>query len=98
MPLPEWTTRTIDAPAGDLLTATEVARLLGVSEDTLKRLISEGEFPSPLLIGKQTQVWDWEAIAYYRLRIRFASRMAESKPTATGGKPTATGGKPTASE
>lgn len=87
----DWCRRDVDGPTADLLSASDVARLFGISEDTLKRLIAEGEFPAPLLIGKQTRVWDWESVAYYRLRLKLTARI-EPKPTATGVKPNATEG------
>lgn len=79
-----------------MLSRKEVMRLFDVSDDTLRRMIDEGEFPAPLTIYKQGQVWDWRSIAYYRLRVELGARLVPK--TATGGKPTATGGKQDASE
>lgn len=81
----EWTQKPVDAPAGDLLTQTEVAKLLRVSEDTVKRLVAEGELPTGIKIGKQTVLWDWKAVAYYRLRAELLARLSPSKPGATEG-------------
>jgi excisionase family DNA binding protein len=71
----EWTTRLIDAPVADILKRAEVAKLLGLSEDTLRLLIREGEFPAGIPYGKQVVVWDWEDLTYYRLRMRVMARL-----------------------
>jgi excisionase family DNA binding protein len=89
MATPEWTTRPVDAPAADLLTKPEVARLLGVSQDTIDRLIEDGEFPEGMKIRKQATVWEWQDVAYYRLRLSRAARIRPPQPTAGGGQPTA---------
>lgn len=49
-----------------LIRADEVARLMGVSERTLWRLLSAGKVPKPLRIGRNTrwrlaEVRDWIA-------------------------------------
>lgn len=94
----EWTQRPIDAPTGDMFTGEEVARLLGVSRDTLDRWIADGEFPCGLRHGKQAVVWDWQSVAFYRLKLAMSPRLFSEKPSATGGKPSATGGKGSASD
>ena len=76
----EWTDRTVDGPAADLLSAPEVARLFHISEDTLNRLVADGEFPEPLTVGKKTRLWYWKAVAYYRLRLEMTARL---KPVST---------------
>lgn len=70
----------MDGPAADLLSAPEVARLFHISEDTLNRLVADGEFPEPLTVGKKTRLWDWKAVAYYRLRLEMTARL---KPVST---------------
>lgn len=89
---PQWTQRQVDAPADDLLTKPELAKLLSVSPDTIDRLVEDGELPEGIRIRKQATVWDWRDVAYYRLRMLLSARLAPQQPTATGGKPTATGG------
>lgn len=89
MATPEWTTRLLDAPADDLLTKPEVARLLGVSVDTVDRLVEDGDLPEPLRIRKQATVWDWRDIAYFRLRLSLAARLRPRQPPAAPGKPEA---------
>lgn len=47
-----------------LLTAEEVAAMLGVSERTLWRLLSAGKIPQPVRIGRNTrwrvaEIRDW---------------------------------------
>lgn len=71
----KWMRREVDGPAEDVLTPEQVASLLGVSERTLQRLVAEGEFPEPILIGRQTKVYDWQDVAYYRLRMRLGKRL-----------------------
>jgi len=93
----EWTQGTIDRPSQDLLDAVEVARLFGISRGTLDGLVNDGEFPKPLSIGKQTRVWDWRAVAYYRLRLEMMPRI-DLKPTQTVAKPSQTAGKQSQSE
>lgn len=91
----EWTQKPIDAPAADLLTQTEVAKLLRVSEDTVKRLVADGELPAGLKVGRKVVLWDWESVAYYRLRVKLASRLGGSnRPIsgADGGQEGADGG------
>lgn len=84
--MPEWTQRPIDAPAGDLLTGEEVARCFGVSKDTIERWIADGEFPAGLPLGKKAVVWDWQSVAYYRLKLALASRLVAEKSTAQRGQ------------
>ena len=93
-----WTTKSVDAPVGDMLSADEVARLFGVSRDTLERWIADGEFPAGLPVGKKSIVWDWQSVAFYRLKLAMSPRLFSEKPSATGGKPSATGGKGSASD
>jgi excisionase family DNA binding protein len=81
-----WTQRPVDAPDGDLLSGDEVARCFGVSRDTLDRWISEGEFPAGLLVGKKALVWDWQSVAFYRLKLALSPRLVAEKSTAHGGK------------
>ena len=76
---PQWTQRQVDAPADDLLTFETVAKLLGVSTATLKRLIADGEFPDALQVSPGTRVWEWRAVAYYRLRVEMRPRLAGPK-------------------
>lgn len=71
-----WITRPIDAPSDDMMDAHTVAKLFGTSVDTLDRMVKEGEFPAPLKIGKAGKVWEWRAVAYYRLRLEFLPRIA----------------------
>jgi predicted DNA-binding transcriptional regulator AlpA len=80
----EWTTRPIESPTHDLITAGDVARLFRISEDTIRRLVASGELPEPLTIGKQTKVWDWRAVTYYRLRVEMASRLAKPNSVQLG--------------
>lgn len=75
MSQPNWTRREVDAPAENLLSPDEVARLLGISEDTLQDLIKDGEFPEPMMIGDEVQVYDWQDVVYYLLRIRVSARL-----------------------
>ena len=84
-----WVPRQIDAPAGELLSRSEVARLLFTSEDTIKRLIEDGEFPTPLAVRGHGNVWQWQDVLYYRMRMALASRLV---PKGTAGKPDANGG------
>lgn len=63
-----WTTRQIDAPANDLLAPIDVARLFGFGEDTLDRLVKSGEFPPPIRLSPGTVMYDWRAVAFWRLR------------------------------
>lgn len=42
----------------DLLTYQQVARMLDLSEDTLRRMIADGDWPEPTLFGKQ---YRWRA-------------------------------------
>lgn len=74
-----WTRREVDAPVQNLLTRSDVARLLGISENTLRRLIDEGEFPQPNVIGKQNQVFHWQDVAYYLLRVQLSARLSVTK-------------------
>ena len=46
----------------------------------LNRLVADGEFPEPLTVGKKTRLWDWKAVAYYRLRLEMTARL---KPVST---------------
>ncbi len=78
-----WVPRQVDGPAGDMLSRSDVAKLFGVSEATIRRLIEAGEFPAPLVIGKQGKVWDWESVAYYRLRLKLGERI-RLQPVTTG--------------
>ena len=81
-----WTQRPVDAPAEDLLSAEAVAKLFGVSRDTLDRWIADGEFPAGLLVGKKMVVWDWQSVAYYRLRLALGPRLIPEKSSAQRGQ------------
>lgn len=85
-----WTTRLIDAPAVDLMTAGEVARLFGFGEDTLRRLVKEGEFPPPVRYSPGTLLYDWRAVAFWRLKCDLFGRDLQPQTVGKGG---ATGGK-----
>lgn len=74
-----------DGEYGDLLSGEEVARLFNVSRDTLERWVAEGEFPAPLSVGKQAKCWDWQSVAYYRLRLAMSARLVAEKQTASRG-------------
>lgn len=71
-----WTERLITAPADDMMDAHTVAKLFGVSVDTLDRMVKDEGFPAALKIGKAGKAWEWRAIVYYRLRLEFLPRIA----------------------
>ncbi len=48
-------------PIEQPLTYDEVAKLLGISVDTLRQMVKEGEWPAPTLYGKQLR-WRPEAV------------------------------------
>ena len=73
---PAWISRPIDAPSDDMMDAHTVAKLFGVSVDTLERMVKDGEFPQPLKIGRGVRVWEWRAVVYYRLKLEFLPRTA----------------------
>jgi hypothetical protein len=82
---PQWTTRPVDAPADDFLTGEAVGKLFGFGVETLGKLVRAGEFPDGLHVSPGVKLWDWRAIAYYRLRVELRSRLKED-PAETGGK------------
>lgn len=92
----EWAPRTVDGPAADMLSVDEVARLFGVSATTITRLVAEGEFPAPLVVGKSTKVWEWKAVVYYRLKLELACRLEKVPPPngSNGAQTTPTAAKP----
>ncbi len=66
--LAEGSLRTIAVHS--LMTATEVARVLNVSERTVWRMASRaaggaGPFPKPVRIGRQVVRWRWEDMEKY---------------------------------
>lgn len=63
-----WTTRLVDAPACDLLSPADVAKLFNFGEETLDRLVKAGEFPAPVRLSPGTVMYDWRAVAFWRLR------------------------------
>lgn len=79
-----WTTREIDAPIDDMMDAHTVAKLFGVSKDTLDKMVKDGEFPAPLVVGKAGKVWEWRAVTYYRLRLEFLPRISANFPATDG--------------
>jgi predicted DNA-binding transcriptional regulator AlpA len=70
-----WTTRAVDAPVDNHLTAEQVGKLFGFGVETLDRLVKAGEFPEPVLTSPKTKLWDWRACAYYQLRIEMRPRL-----------------------
>ena len=101
--MPSWTPRPVDAPAEDLLNLADVAKLLLVSDDHLRKLIAAGEFPEGLSAGKAGRVWDWRAVAYFRLRMEMLPRLrgaAEPDPgtLATPRRPRAGAAEPAAGD
>ena len=85
-----WTTRAIEAPSEDMLDATELAKLLGVSRDTVERMVENGDLPRPLTIGKSMRVWEWRAVTYYRLRLELFARLDPQMTANTGNGPQTT--------
>jgi predicted DNA-binding transcriptional regulator AlpA len=77
-----WITRLVDAPAEDLLSAADICKLFSISDDTLDRIIAAGEFPAGAKVGKKSFLWDWRAVAFYRLRLELTHRLnvAVAKP------------------
>ncbi len=51
-------------PIEQPLTYDEVAKLLSISVDTLRRMIDEGDWPAPTMYGKQYR-WRPEAVRRY---------------------------------
>jgi predicted DNA-binding transcriptional regulator AlpA len=85
MASPQWTTRPVDAPADDLLTAEAVGKLLGFGAETLGKLVKAGEFPDGVFVSPGVKLWEWRAVAYYRLRVEMKSRLKKD-PAETGGE------------
>jgi excisionase family DNA binding protein len=45
-----------------LIRISEVAKIVGFSESTIRRMTKEGTFPSPKKFGKRTVVWNRDEI------------------------------------
>jgi predicted DNA-binding transcriptional regulator AlpA len=71
----DWTDRTVRGPAADLLTQEELCTFLGgISSKTLKRMVDAGDLPEPLQLTPGIDVWAWEDVVYYRLRMALKAR------------------------
>jgi predicted DNA-binding transcriptional regulator AlpA len=58
---------------GERLTMSDLqARLGGISETTLRRLIAEHHFPPPFLVGRTRYWWEADVTAYQWLATRGA--------------------------
>ncbi len=69
-------------PIEQPLTYDELAKLLGISTDTLRRMVDEGDWPAPMLLGKQLR-WRPEAIR----RFMDASELVQSVKRQAGNLP-----------
>lgn len=78
-----WTLRQIEAPEDDYLTTAEVAVIFNFGEETLRRLIEQGEFPPPVRTSPGTTLHDWRSVAFYRLK---CDLFRNSAPVSTGKK------------
>ena len=73
---------------GPPLERIDVARALGVSVDTLDRLIARGEFPDAFDITDRTKGWLQKDVdAYLHLRSR-GTKPGKNPPAAKGGNET----------
>jgi predicted DNA-binding transcriptional regulator AlpA len=76
--------RSVEGPAQDFLTLSEVVKYLRLSKRTLRRLVAAGEFPRPLRTSPQTRVWDWEDLLFWRLKTKLGPRLRVSKKKPAG--------------
>jgi predicted DNA-binding transcriptional regulator AlpA len=79
----EWTTWPLPGPRGLRYDLHEVAKLLDLSDDTLREMISEGRFPRGYKATRQSQpVWTGaELAAWFLLRDKWHP---EPPPADTG--------------
>lgn len=54
----------------DLLSHTDLARYLGVSEKTLERMVADRSCPKPVTISKQER-WRWQTIRRWIEAVEF---------------------------
>ncbi|MDE2097212.1 MAG: hypothetical protein KGL39_08190 [Patescibacteria group bacterium] len=65
------------------LTEADVAKRLGISVDSLNRLIATAEFSAGIPVTERTRVWlEMDVLAYLHLK----GRILERKPTKEGKK------------
>lgn len=75
-----WTTRQIEAPAIDTLSAAEVAVMLGYRDaKSVMRLVEEGRFPEPVE-EERGRVWFWEDVVWFQLSKRVRPRLKTPPP------------------
>lgn len=65
------------------LEEVDVARALGISADTLRRLIEDGYFPDAMYVSERTRGWLPEDVkSYLHLRGRIGPRWVSKPPPA----------------
>lgn len=62
--------RLIDGPESDLVSAREAARWLGCGLTLFRELVTSGEFPAPIRLGRRKAMrWHWlDVVAFAHLR------------------------------
>jgi predicted DNA-binding transcriptional regulator AlpA len=63
--------RNITGPDKDWLTLGEAATYMGLSEGTLKLMVTAGKFPKGAKISSRIQMWNWmDVVAFMHLASR----------------------------
>ena len=73
--------RTVDGPTDDWLTMAELAKLLRLSETTIRRRIHDGRFPDAGRVGPQGRFWSWEVVVWWRWTVNWG--LADPQPAPT---------------
>jgi predicted DNA-binding transcriptional regulator AlpA len=62
--------RLVDGPDTDLLSARQCAAWLGIGLTLFRELVTSGEFPAPIRLGRRkANRWHWlDAVAFAHLR------------------------------
>lgn len=47
------------------MTIREVAERLGVSDDTVRRLVARGDFPAPVYVSERSPRWAFSAVTQW---------------------------------
>lgn len=83
-----WTDGTIRRPVSEYLDASEMRKLFGISEETLRNFIDAGVIPEPTELTAKTKLFTWRHAVVLALRIEmnWIPSVSEVAKTVAGSK------------
>lgn len=75
--------RTIDAPDKEWLTLPEMAKWLGIGAKTVRRMLSDGEIPPGVPMGRGRAMWSWRDAVAISIQLGWKARVKPASPPVT---------------